>query len=172
MATTTQRQPQVAAVDDSAAEEAKIGGEGLGAFIDEQSLQAQTEKFAKQNRATTRGFRQYQKKVIEKAQVRNTHQHRQLTSDVCGSVARLSDVPDETEKIRDEFGQETTEYELSVRAIAAFACSNMQGDQVYTVTAQKLARAALDLRKTDPDGKKKIAWVNDQREDEASVLDD
>lgn len=155
-----------------AAQAATVGGERIEEFIDVTSLEAQNRKFAEQNRRQGRGFRSYQKKVIDRAGVRNTHQHRQLASDVCGSVARLSALPDREITVSDAQGNDVTEWDLQVQAIANFACSNIQTDQVFIVTAQKLARAALELREEDPDGSKGIAWVNDTLEDEAGVLDD
>jgi len=177
MATTAARRPKpsIPVTDDSAAEPATIPDGILEEFRGEMlpgSALSEEQKAAKQNRDQARPFRQYQKKVIEKAGVRNTHQHRQLTSNCCGAVARLSALPDSEIEIRDAHGQMTTEYELQVIAIANSACETIPGEQVFTVTAMKLARAALELRAEDPDGSRGIAWVNDTREDEASVLDD
>lgn len=169
---TATRRPQVAQVDDSAAGPASIGGEAIEQVIDEVSLAAQNDKYAKQNRVETKPFRQYQKKVIELAAVPSTHQTRQMASHVCGSVARLPFVPDDKLTIKDERGNDTTEFEQQVIKTAAFAEEQLGSEMVWTVSAQKLARAALELRAKDPDGSKDIAWVNDTRADEAGVLDE
>lgn len=166
------RQPKVAAIDDSAEAPATIGGEGIANFIDEPSLQNATEKAAKQNRQETRPFRQYQKKVIELAGVPSTHQTRQMASHVCGAVARLPFVPDDKTPIKDDNGNDTTEFEQQIIKTAQYAEGQLDSEMIWTVSARKLARAALDLRKQDPDGSKGIAWVNDTRSDEAGVLDE
>lgn len=161
-------------VDVEASEPATFtGGGSLADVIDENSLQGQIEKNAKQNRATCRGFRQYQLKVIKQAELPNTQAVREITSNVCGVAARLPFVPDNEEKILID-GKETTEFEQQVIRMAAFAEENLNTEAVMTVTARKLARAALELRDQDPDGTRGIAWVNDMHEDEdgSGVLDE
>lgn len=167
-----ERQPGSKILVDESAEGAPVmsGGERLEDFIDDGSLKMETEKAHKRNLAVTRGFRQYQKKVIDEADVPNTHQTRQMASNICGAVARLPFVPDDEIKIKDG-EDETTEFEQQVVKTAALAEEMLGSEMVWTTSAQKLARAALKLRAKDPDGSKGIAWVNDTLEDEAHVLD-
>lgn len=159
-------------LDETAAAPASVGGQDLTEFIDENSLQAETRRAYERNRVGTRPFRQYQKKVIERAEVPNTHQTRQMASHVCGSAARLPFVPDSEVTIQDASGKDTNEFEQQIIQMARFAEEMLGSEMVWTVSARKLARAALEIRRSDPDGSKGIAWVNDTLEDEAHVLDD
>lgn len=163
--------PSIATMDDSAAEPATVGGESIDSFIDENSLKAQYDKAAMQNRATCFPFRQYQKKVIDLAKVPNTQQTREIASHVCGAVARLPFVPDDQEIVEVIGDQSFTEYEQQIIRTAQYAEKQLDSEMVWTVSARKLSRAALDLRREDPTGEKGIAWVNDTRENEAGVLD-
>lgn len=148
------------------------GGETLADFIDEPSLASETQKAAARNRAVSRPFRQYQKKVIELAGLKNSQLIRQLSSNICGSIARLPDVPDNEEEIDDIRGNKTTEFEQQVARSAEVAEAQMGVEVVLTVSARKLARAALELRQKDPDGTKGIAWVNDPlTESDGGALD-
>lgn len=161
----------VATIDESASAPATVGGESIDSFIDENSLKAQYDKAAMQNRETCRPFRVYQKMVIDKAGVPNTQQTREIASHVCGAVARLPFVPDSEEIVETVNDMPLTEFDQQVIRTAQYAEKMLDSEMVWTVSARKLSKAALQLRKEDPDGSKGIAWVNDTREDEASVLD-
>jgi len=154
------------------------GGSQLSDFLNTKTLSDEVERNAAINRATTRPYRRYQKRVILKAGVPNAQATRQLTSNICGVVARLPFVPDDKDVVETRGTTKITEFDLQVERIATAAEVALESEMVWTSAARRLARAALELRRTDPEGKKckatdglQGAWVTDQLVDDAAALD-
>ena len=133
------------------------GGATLGGLIDESSLIAEQNKNPNYGPHNPHPFQAYTRLVMQRAGVRDAQVNRECASIVCGIVASLPDVPDREETLDDG----KTEYDLQVARTAADAEEQMDTKVVMTVTARKLVRAALELRYEDPDGSKRLAWVND-----------
>ena len=144
---------------------------GINDFINVNSLQQEIERNAKINRDTCKPFRQYQKRVIVKAGVPNTQATRELTSNICGAVARLPFVPDDKVTVETRGTEKITEFDLQAERTAFIAESALASEMVWTSAARKLAKAALELRRQDPDGKKGVSWVTPTGVDDSSVLD-
>lgn len=152
--------PGITSVDDSAA----TGGASLAGFVDEESLTAEIIR-GNPNRQGPHPFRVYCEKVRADAGVPDTQETRQMTSVICGEVARLPFLPDGKDIVETrgegENKKELTELDLQIEKTAKRAEEQLGSAMVWTSAARKLASAAIDLRRQDPDGKKGKAWVND-----------
>lgn len=144
--------PRITAVDDSAAGPA---GTALAEMVDQKSLAAELMS-RNPNRAKPHEFALYCRRVIEKAGVPDAQETRQMASHICGVVAKLPFLPDSEMEVDGK-----TEFEAQIEKTARRAEAALDSEMVWTASALKLSRAALELRREDPDGKKGIAWVND-----------
>ena len=166
------RTARVAAVDDTAAGPARMSGSGgtIFGYVDESSL---TEELAKTNpNARPHPFAAYVRRVIKLSGVPDAQETREMASHICGVVARLPFLPDDKTtvdtKTVDGKQVKVTEFDQQVEKTAQRAEEALDSEMVWTASALKLAKAALDLRKGDPDGAKgkatngvEGAWVND-----------
>jgi hypothetical protein len=137
------------------------GGANLGGFIDEGSL---SEELVSTNPNygphRPHPFAAYVKRVIAESGVKDSKETREMASQIAGVVARLPFLPDPTTKIEDDQGRETTEFEQQIVKTARRAEAAVESEMVWTASALKLSRTALEMRKRDPDGSKGVAWVN------------
>jgi hypothetical protein len=147
----------ITSVDDRAAGSA---GQGFANLVDQSSLAEELNKSGNPNRKP-HPFRAYCNRVIEKAGVPDAQETREMASNICGAVARLPFVPDDKTKIPDGDGGTTTEFEQQIRKTARRAEETLDSEMVWTASALKISKAALEIRKGDPDGSKHEAWVND-----------
>ena len=152
----------ITSVDSSAAGSV---GQGFANMVDQRSLAAELDQRNNPNRAV-HPFRKYIQDVIVKAGVPDAQETREMASHICGTVARLPFLPDTTAVLETREGPDgkvikLTEFDQQVEKTAARAEQQLDSEMVWTASALKIARAALELRKEDPDGSKKIAWVND-----------
>lgn len=166
---TAARAPRVAQIDESAAGPATMsGGSNLGGFIDESGFAEELARRGNPNRDTIHPFRRHWQKVLADSGVPSRRITRELCSLICGQVAALPIVPSKDEK--DDQGR--TEFDQQVERLAqwgeAEVNASRQGNavQVLTGPARQIAKAALELRVQDPDGSKKLAWVNDPGPDD------
>lgn len=147
----------VTSVDDKASGPT---GNAFGALVDQESLATELDQRKNPNRKP-HPFRAYTERVRMTAGVPDAQETREMCSHICGIVARLPFLPDYKEEIDDGFGGKTTEFAQQIIKTARSAESQLESEMVWTASALKLSRAALEIRKSDPDGKKGIAWVND-----------
>lgn len=147
-------------VDDTAA-----GAVSLGGFIDENALTAEMIRRGNPNRPQNHPFKAYWQSVLASTDVPgHSKEAKQIASDVCAAVARLPFVPSDDEMVQLDNGDKISEREAQVRATAAQAEEALNSKTVWTVQARKLARRAMELRAEDPDGSKKVAWVEEAPE--------
>ncbi len=134
-----------------AVHESQAGAGGtIGGWIDETALAKEIASGnPNYNPDRPHPFRKYIQAVIEKAEVPDAAATREMGSVICSEVARLPFVPDEAD------------FDAQIKKTAQRAEDGLDSPMVWTSAAQKLARAALELRREDPDGTRGIAWVND-----------
>jgi hypothetical protein len=114
------------------------------------------------NRARKHPVRIYCERIIRESGVPDAQETRQMASLVVGDVARLPFVPDsEMQILVPGTNRKTTEFEQQIEKTAQRAEQALDSPMVWTASALKLARVALELRQKDPDGSEGIAHVND-----------
>jgi hypothetical protein len=150
--------PGITSVDDRAAGSV---GDGFREGVDQRSL-AQEILAKNPNRAEKHPFRVFCERVIRESGVPDAQETREMASIVCGEVAKLPFLPDaETPLPIPGTTRKTTEFEQQIEKTARRAEEALDSAMVWTASALKIARTALELRQKDPDGSKGIAWVND-----------
>jgi hypothetical protein len=159
--------PGISAVDDRAAV-----GPGGGSFghdtqgahgpaVDLRELEAEVLS-RNPNRRGKHPFQEYWERVVREAGVPDAHETRRMASVICGEVAALPFTPDDETPVPVPGSQKkTTEFEQQIERTALSAEKTLDSKMVWTASALKIARKALELRKRDPDGSRGIAWVND-----------
>lgn len=161
--------PPKITIDDSASGAAVMtGGAGLGGFIDESALSdelAAKNKNYGGNRGPMHPIRTYIMGVIRDSGVPDAQATRELSSHICGVVARLPFCPDDETQVDGK-----TDFERQVIKTARRATEFLDSEMDWTSAAMKLSRTALERRKLDPDGKLGLAWVNDPLPGEAGAL--
>ena len=159
---------RVAAIDDRAAGPATMsrGGGNLFGFIDESGLNEELiRKNPNYGPHNPHPFAAYVDRVLAHAKIPVSKDGRAMAADIAGRVARLPFCPDHKDAVetRTVSGKavEMTEFDLQAEKTAKRAEEALDSEAVWTGTALRIARAALELREQDPNGEKGIAWVND-----------